>query len=187
MTKKPVILMLGDSLTEFWRWRRLSEQADVSNCGIAGDTSQGLLHRLDIALSVKPKVIFLQIGINDISMGVSPKQVCDNQLLIWRELTRKAPSAKLVVCSLMPLRQDSFCWVSDFLTTERVKETNKLLKAAADQNGLSYIDLFSKACNDQEELEENMTLDGVHLTEVAYDIWEDALKAFLDANPELLA
>src|SRR5438105_5617872 len=61
------IVMLGDSLTEGAPWRELTGCADLVNRGIGGDTTSGVLARLDEVLKLKPRAIFLMIGVNDIS------------------------------------------------------------------------------------------------------------------------
>ncbi|MEM1122498.1 MAG: hypothetical protein AAGJ18_18780 [Bacteroidota bacterium] len=41
------IIFLGDSITEYGQWEELINHPKVKNRGIAGDTSWGLLRRLD--------------------------------------------------------------------------------------------------------------------------------------------
>src|SRR5271165_596600 len=64
------IVMLGDSLTEGGPWRELTGCLYLVNRGIGGDTSGGVLARLDEIIALKPRAVFLMIGVNDISLGV---------------------------------------------------------------------------------------------------------------------
>ena len=68
-------LFLGDSLTEYGNWRELFPGLDIKNRGIAGDTTDGVLHRLDGITALSPDKIFLMIGINDLLMGRSVKRI----------------------------------------------------------------------------------------------------------------
>jgi lysophospholipase L1-like esterase len=178
---KPVILMLGDSLTQFWHWDELSDKLAVANHGRAGDTTEDLFTRLKMALSLSPKAIFLQVGINNLSQGDTPEKILEGHLRIWNELASQAPSAKLFVCSLMPVREDFFGWLSQTLTNERVRITNTLIKQAAEQRRLPFIDLYTPAADEDSELPEYMTLDGVHLTAAAYKVWLATLKPYTES------
>src|SRR5215470_11449680 len=64
------VVMLGDSITEGIDWRELFPQVRILNRGIAGDTSAGVLNRLDEVIARHPKVVFLMIGSNDLQLGV---------------------------------------------------------------------------------------------------------------------
>jgi lysophospholipase L1-like esterase len=179
MENKQLILMLGDSLTQFWKWDELSSQARVANHGRAGDTTAGVWSRLKMALSLSPAIVFLQVGVNDLSQGISPEEICQTHQRIWEDLAKEAPYTKLLVCSLMPVREDSFDWFTETLTNEKVRAANRLLKEAADQKGLTFIDLYSQVADKDLALPEHMTLDGVHLTAAAYEVWLAILKNYL--------
>ena len=50
----PDIVMLGDSLTEWGNWHELVPEFRVINRGIAGDTSSGVLDRLEEVIARRP-------------------------------------------------------------------------------------------------------------------------------------
>ena len=60
------ILFIGDSLTEWFNLKMYFPEASIINEGIAGDTTYGLLERLEAILDVTADKIFLLIGINDV-------------------------------------------------------------------------------------------------------------------------
>jgi lysophospholipase L1-like esterase len=60
--------MLGDSLTEWGNWHELVPEHRIINRGIAGDTSSGVLDRLQEVIERRPKVVFVMIGTNDIGL-----------------------------------------------------------------------------------------------------------------------
>jgi len=68
----PEIVMLGDSLTEWGNWHELVPEHRVINRGIAGDTSSGVLDRLQEVIERRPKVVFVMIGTNDIGLQSAP-------------------------------------------------------------------------------------------------------------------
>ena len=56
------IIFLGNSITEGGDWKVLFPNQNVINRGISGDTTDGILFRLDEITSSKPKKIFILIG-----------------------------------------------------------------------------------------------------------------------------
>jgi hypothetical protein len=55
------IVMLGDSITESGDWARLLEQPNILNLRISGDSSAGVLNRLNQVIGHKPRTVFLMI------------------------------------------------------------------------------------------------------------------------------
>ncbi|HZV20619.1 MAG TPA: GDSL-type esterase/lipase family protein, partial [Hyphomicrobiales bacterium] len=66
ITSAPVV-MLGDSLTKRAQWAEITGCPFLANRGIGGDTSAGVLSRLEESLKLRPRAVFLMIGINDIT------------------------------------------------------------------------------------------------------------------------
>ena len=178
-----VTVMLGDSLTEFNRWDEVDPDAEVVNFGLSGDTTGGLIYRLNRVALAKPSLIFLQVGVNDLSQGRSPLDIVAGHRRIWEALASKIPGARLVVCSLAPLNESMFGWPAGTLRNERVRETNALLAEAVRQAGLEYLDLYGPMAGPDGVLPERMTDDGVHLTAPAYEVWVAAIKDFLAPKP----
>lgn len=96
------LLCLGDSLTEGFGvadahcyphllQQRLREQGSrmrVVNAGISGDTTQGVLHRLDSLLTSPVDMVIVTIGLNDGFMGVPASIIQDNVEAIIHTLRR---------------------------------------------------------------------------------------------------
>jgi hypothetical protein len=58
------VAFIGDSLTDGYDVERYYSEYKVENRGIAGDTTHGLLARLDVSVyQLKPKVIVMLIGV----------------------------------------------------------------------------------------------------------------------------
>lgn len=173
------IVMLGDSLTEFNRWSEIDPEAEVINHGLSGDTTGGVIYRLNRVALANPDLIILQIGINDISQGRDPADVVAGHKRIWAALLEKLPKVKILVCSLAPLNERMFAWATTTLLNSRVIRTNQLLKQAVDEAGLKWLDLYGPMSDESGSLPNHMTEDGVHLTAPAYEVWTAALKTWL--------
>ncbi|MDR1677614.1 MAG: GDSL-type esterase/lipase family protein [Deltaproteobacteria bacterium] len=184
------IVLLGDSLTEYWNWEKLLPPFKIVNQGIGGDTSMGIFSRVNYAANLSPLVISLQVGINDLSQGLDPAKIADNHLAIWLSINEKTPDTHLIVSSLMPISRAKLEWSSNNLTNERVRQTNRFLKANFQNvregltgyrfaNGISWLDLYELTADPAGELPDHLTEDGVHLTRAAYLIWTETLKNHL--------
>ena len=87
-------VMLGDSLTEGIDWRELFPDVKILNRGIGGDTSAGVLNRLDEVIGRHPKIVVLMIGANDLRMGVPVPQVAANIRSIVQTLGDKESASR---------------------------------------------------------------------------------------------
>jgi acyl-CoA thioesterase-1 len=50
----------------------------IANHGLSGDTTAGGLDRIQAALRPRPELVILELGINDILMGISPSRIKAN-------------------------------------------------------------------------------------------------------------
>ena len=169
------VVMLGDSLTAGCDWQARLAEAEVVNQGICGDSTWSVLARLDQVAAARPDLIFLQLGINDFGKKPSPEGILERHQKIWRELRAKLPETKLYVVSLLPVSAKRYPrWGRPVL------RLNHLLRAAAEENGLTYIDVHSRLSDEDGGLFKDFTYDGLHLLPPAYDRWLEAVKPYID-------
>lgn len=173
------IVMLGDSLTEFNKWDAIDPEAEVINHGLSGDTTGGMVYRLGRVALARPDLVIIQAGINDLSQGRDPLEIAAGHKRIWASLAEKAPQAKILVCSLAPLKEDKFGWPAGTLTNKGVRRANEALEAAAKEAGLMWLDLYGPLSDETGSLPDHFTDDGVHLTAPAYEVWVAVLAAWL--------
>lgn len=74
--------------------------AKVINAGISGDTTRGGLARIDRNLNTPVDVFVLELGINDVLRGISPKTTMINLQAIIDRVKAKYPQAKLVLLGM---------------------------------------------------------------------------------------
>jgi lysophospholipase L1-like esterase len=99
------VVFLGDSITQGWNERLATEfpAMKVANRGISGDTSRGVLIRLDEdVLSLKPKAVVLLIGTNDLEEGARPDVIEHNVRLILSALRNHDHRMPVVLCQVFP-------------------------------------------------------------------------------------
>jgi len=163
------ILLLGHSLIEFGDWGRLLPGHTVASLGRAGETTAGLLGRLDDAVRAHPKVdaVVVMSGTNDILAG-------DDSFLheyrsVARRLRRAYPGAAILLHALLPLSPD---WVSP----EYVARVNAAIARIGAETGVTAIDLTGRFTGRGGlPLVELYDPDGVHLSAEGYRVWADAL------------
>ncbi|HAX89510.1 MAG TPA: lysophospholipase, partial [Cyanobacteria bacterium UBA11370] len=116
------------------------------NQGISGETSAGLLNRLELLDQTQPEVIFVMIGINDLIRGIKDETLLANQQLIIRYLQRVHPQAQIVVQSVLPHSAEKATWQGRDRLLEipnrRIRDINQRLKAIAKAEGVIYLDLY---------------------------------------------
>src|SRR5581483_7987262 len=75
------VVFLGDSITQGWRDNMGGRFAGlkVANRGISGDTTRGVLIRLDEdVIALHPRAVVLLIGTNDLEEGADPDTIAAN-------------------------------------------------------------------------------------------------------------
>lgn len=170
------IVMLGDSITDEGEWAELLANPSVRNRGISGDTTDGLLDRLEPMLKAKPKVILLMIGINDLlNDGKQSEQIGENYKKILTQIQATTPDTTVFVQSVLPINDCIFGRSCD----RKIIQVNQLIKSLAATFGHQYIDLFSSFANKNNQLDAQYTQDGVHLNGKAYQIWAQVILPYL--------
>ncbi|MEW6521554.1 MAG: hypothetical protein AB1461_19320 [Thermodesulfobacteriota bacterium] len=74
MQRTETVLLLGDSLVEFFDWQARFPEMTMSNRGVAGERVRGLLARLadELAAAGRVEVVVIMIGANNLAGGDMP-------------------------------------------------------------------------------------------------------------------
>jgi len=91
------ILFIGHSLIEFFDWQKRFPSHKVSNLGVAGETVERLLLRLERIIKRHPSadIIFLMTGLNNLAMGDTG--FLDPYRKIIETLSSAYPSARVYI------------------------------------------------------------------------------------------
>ena len=172
------VVFMGNSITEGWINFRPDFFKDnpYVNRGIGGQTTPQMLIRFkQDVINLKPKVVVILAGINDIAGNTGPstlKMIIDN-IASMSEIAR-ANKIKVIICSVLPANH--FPWNPDVKPAEKVIQLNKLLKSYAKKNKLVYADYFSVMVNEANGLKEAWGYDPVHPNEAGYIIMEPIIQ-----------
>ncbi len=163
------VVFLGDSITEGFAVNEfLSSDLQLYNRGIGGDTTGGILKRLESnVLSIRPSIIVLLIGINDIHSGIEVSEIVSNLTEILDLIHTELPQCKVYIESLYPTNNQAYAFLSGFWG--KIDECNIQYQDLAETYGYEYIDIHSSLLLG-EELNRDYSSDGLHLNQAGYDI-----------------
>lgn len=171
------VVFLGDSITDWWG-------ADlggnfpgmkIANRGIAGDTTRGVLIRLqEDVLSLHPKGLVLLIGTNDLASGASPESIVGNFKLILAELKRADPRLPIIVCQIFPSA------TAMKRPAALIRRTNELYAAAAQGDPqITFLETWPLFANAQGDATTAEFPDLLHPNAAGYAKWAAALRPAL--------
>lgn len=167
------IVMMGDSITDGWgkKYGKFFTGKPYLNRGIGGQTTPQMLirFRADV-IAMKPKVVVILAGTNDIAGNTGPStlEMIEDNLTSMAELA-KANGIRVVFSAVMP--------VCDYIRpqTERrplakIQELNAWMKAYSAKNGLGYIDYYTPMLDDKGVFKQELTYDGLHPNDAGYEV-----------------
>jgi lysophospholipase L1-like esterase len=178
------VLFLGDSLIAQGDWELLFPGIQIKNFGIGGATTQYILSRTQDIIAEKPDRIFLMIGINNIWARQGNPLIEQSYIDILDNLTVRSPDTQVYILSVLPVNHEKFNISSQnqtYIDNNQIIELNRdLEQLAKTYHTTEYIDLYSHFVNENDnELLENLTTDGVHLNDQGYAVWKDAIAYYI--------
>jgi lysophospholipase L1-like esterase len=171
------VVFLGDSITQGWGddVGGSFPGLKVANRGISGDTTRGVLIRLnDDVVRLQPKGVVLLIGTNDLEERAQPKTAVANIELILKQLTQYDPKMPVLVCEVFPSSAKQTRPASE------IKELNKrLAEVVAKFPQAALVSTWAVFANDFGDAKPEEFPDLLHPNEQGYAKWAAALKPVL--------
>jgi lysophospholipase L1-like esterase len=166
------IVYFGDSITEGWETvcPEFFVKKKYVNRGISGQTTPQMLlrFRADV-IELKPKIVVILAGTNDIAGNSGPatlEMILGNLISIC-ELA-KANGIKVVLCSVLPAYD--YPWKSGLEPAEKIVVLNKMIVKYAAINNIPYVDYYSAMVDERKGLKSNYSQDGVHPNKEGYRV-----------------
>ena len=168
------VVFLGNSIFEGWLRLRPEFFAGKPyyDRGISGQsTPQMLLRFYEDVLALKPAVLVIKAGINDIAQNAGPYEELKtlNNIKAIAQLAR-ANKIKVILCSVLPA--SDFKWRPGLNPGDKVISLNNEIKKFAEENKFYYLDLYSSVVDDNKGMKNEYADDGVHPTVAGYKVLE---------------
>jgi lysophospholipase L1-like esterase len=158
------VAFMGDSITEGWKLAEYFPDRPYINRGISGQTTPQMLIRFrpDI-IALKPKVVVILAGTNDIAGNTGPMtlEMIENNYASMAELAR-ANGIKVVFASVLPIHDYGKTKQSERRPPEQILKLNQWLKNYCAANGHVYLDYYSKMVDEKDMLKADLANDGLH-------------------------
>jgi lysophospholipase L1-like esterase len=170
------VLFMGDSITDFWRntegvfagkpvLDKYFRHLKVANFGIAGDTTQGVLYRLQHGegQGFSPKVIMLMIGTNNTGRNTA-EEIAEGIGAVVLEMEKDFPKAKILLLAVFPRGA-----ASDPVR-KTISEINSIISRLDDGDRVHYLDIGERFLDDQGNIPKDVMSDGLHPSTKGYEL-----------------
>jgi acyl-CoA thioesterase I len=177
------VVFMGDSITEGWKIEGPGGSfpgKPYINRGIGGQTTPQMLVRFrQDVIALKPKVVVILGGTNDIAGNTGPmtlEQTEDN-LASMAELAA-VNNIRVVLCSVTP--SFDFPWNPGLKPAPKILALNAWIKTYAAEKGFVYVDYHTALKDGRDGLPAKLSADGVHPLPVGYALMTPLVEAGIE-------
>lgn len=174
------VVFMGDSITEGWHLDQSFPGKPYVNRGISGQTTPQMLVRFrQDVIDLKPKVVVIFAGTNDIAGNTGPETLeeIEGNLASMAELAQ-ANGIKPVLCSITPAFD--YPWQPGLTPAPKIDEVNAWLRGYAKAKGFVYVDFHSAMKDARDGLPPELSHDGVHPLPAGYAIMAPLAEAGIE-------
>ena len=176
------VVFMGNSITQGW----IEADPDFFmgksyiNRGISGQTTPQMLVRFrpDV-VNLKPKVVVILAGTNDIAGNTGPStlEMIEDNIASMVEIA-KSNNIKVVLCSVLPA--NDFPWKPGLEPAQKIVDLNKWIKNYAEKNEIIYVDYFTPMADQRNGLKKEYSEDGVHPNLAGYKVMEPLVEKAIE-------
>lgn len=169
-------MFLGDSITE--GFQELNNHNNIVNLGVSGNRTLEVMERLDAVYTEKPSKLFLMIGINDY---MNNQEIWFNDLPIdinriyeylLNQLIVNLKNTEIILFSILPVASGMFFEQEKAkVFNKEIDELNEYIFNLTEKYNLKYIDLNNSFKDSSNNMKNEYTIDGIHLTKEGYKLF----------------
>lgn len=183
-TSENDIIFLGNSITDGGEWCELFQNANCKNRGISGDITPGVLNRLETITKGQPAMIFLMIGTNDMNHGASNDSIARSLRTVVQRIKAESPRTRLIVQSILPTNDCYGLFTGHTKRWQDVAVINRMLKTITEEEGVTYLDLYSRFATPEGKMDPKYSNDGLHLNADGYQLWKEIVEDEIGKLPQ---
>ena len=174
------VVFMGDSITDGWNLEQYFPGKFYINRGISGQTTPQMLLRFrSDVIDLKPKVVVILAGTNDIAGNTGTMTLEDTarNLTSVAELA-KANNIRVVLASVLPVndrvknKEGVLFMQTRSRPNEKITTMNDWLKKYAADNRLIYLDYYSATVDEKGTLKDGLSYDGLHPNADGYKVMQ---------------
>ncbi len=186
------VVFMGDSITDSWddpKYGGFFPGKPYIDRGISGQTTPQMLIRFrpDV-IDLKPKVVVILAGTNDLAGNTGPTtiQAIEGNLMSMADLAT-ANGIRVVFASVLPVSDYEMRDGKPIVQTVRrppdqILALNKWLKEYAAANHYAYLDYFSAMVDEKGFLKNELSDDGLHPNAQGYVVMAPLAEAAIAAS-----
>ena len=182
------VLFIGDSITDHWRlapkvWDDYYGKYQPANFGIAGDTTQNVVWRIESGEldGIHPRVVVLMIGTNNTASNSAEEIFQADRKIVGLVLSR-IPGTKVLLLAIFPRgphtkngHEDNFVQ-----RMEVIKAVNARLATLDDGESVRFLDIGPKFLGPDGRIPDAIMADHVHPTVAGFRVWAEAMQPQLE-------
>jgi lysophospholipase L1-like esterase len=174
------VVFMGDSITDGWKLDQSFPGKPYINRGIGGQTTPQMLVRFrEDVIDLKPKVVIILAGTNDIAGNTGPMTLDETEGNIASMAELAATNGiRVAICSVLPAYD--YSWAPGLEPAPKIVEVNEWLKKYAADKGYVYVDYYSAMKDARGGLPPNLSKDGVHPLPAGYAIMAPLAEAGIE-------
>lgn len=184
------VVFMGNSITDSWapRFPAMFPGKPYIGRGISGQTTPQMLVRFrQDVIALKPRVVVILAGTNDIAGNTGPSSVemIEDNLASMAELA-KANGIRVVLCSVLPVFD--YPWKPGLEPAPKIVALNAWMQSYAAAHDAVYVDFHGALADERQGMKQALATDGVHPNDAGYLIMaplvERGIAAALKSAPK---
>jgi lysophospholipase L1-like esterase len=173
------VVFYGNSITDAWAksFPTMFPGKPYVGRGISGQTTPQMLVRFrQDVVALKPKVVVILAGTNDIAGNTGPSslEMIEDNLASMTEIA-KANGIRVVLSSVLPVYD--YPWKPGLQPAPKIVALNDWMRKYAASVGETYLDYHTAMKDARDGLPPELAKDGVHPTEAGYRIMAPMVEA----------
>jgi lysophospholipase L1-like esterase len=173
------IVFTGSSSIRIWDLKKSFPDLPAVNHGFGGSHLCDVAHYVEpLVIKLKPRLVVLYAGDNDIGSGKKPEQVEKDFRDFVEKMHKALPETRIIYISIKPS-------IARWKFADAMRETNKLIAADCEKDKLlEFLDVWpvmlGKDGNPRPELFRD---DKLHMNDAGYEEWTKLLNPKLAEKP----